>query len=669
MKPFEPNFMPPSRWSGTGYKLWLNAIVLAVLFQLFAKPYLPWAFKFPRQWQSELRDYISGFSDWLLNEATFGLFTFTEMTHAIAALMNIPYTAVKSLLATGLLQGQGSDAVQLLPPLSWIAVVFIVGAMGYYARGWKLAALVSACFTYLAVFGQWEGAMITLSSIIIAVPFGIMAGLFLGLGAHRWRWFARAISPVLDIMQTVPVFAYLVPILVFFGFSPISAIIATIIYATPPMVRITMLALSQVPSELSDLGNMVGCTRTQKTWKVMIPSARENLMVGVNQVIMLSLNMVIIASMIGAGGLGFTVLAALRRLDIGAGLEAGFAIVVLAIALDRLSQGFAHRIAPPKQPGNETLIKRYPYTVISLVVVIVTGIVGLFWGVFQAWPEAWFVTTGKSANEAMKYININYFDVLEGIKNTLLLNLMIPFKRFLLSLPWPVVIALLGLAGYSLKGWRLALLIVLLAGFIVINGQWEKAMITVYLCGIAVIIAAMIGIPIGIIASARERLWNGVKLVIDTLQTMPSLAYLMPVVMLFRVGDFTAMIAIIAYAITPAIRYTAVGLRQVDPQLIEAGVVSGCTPWQILTKIKLKLALPQIMLGINQTVMLALSMLVITALVGTRDLGQEVYIGLTKADIGRGMVAGLSIAFIAIITDRLITAGADRIKFKLGLSP
>ncbi len=669
MKPFDSNFVPPSQWSSPGFRLWLNAIILAVLFHLFAKPYFPWAFKFPRQWQSNLRFDISNFADWLLNTATFGLFTFTEMTRAIAGLINIPYTAVKFVLATGLLQGQGSDAVQLLPPLSWIAVIFIVGAMGYYASGWKLAALVAGCFAYLAIFGQWQGAMITLSSIIIAVPLGIMAGLFLGLGAHRWRWFARIISPLLDIMQTVPVFAYLVPILVFFGFSPISAIIATIIYATPPMVRITLMALEQVPPELSDLGKMVGCTARQKTWKVMIPSAKENLMVGVNQVIMLSLNMVIIASMIGAGGLGFTVLAALRRLDIGAGLEAGFAIVVLAIALDRLSQGFARRIAPPAQAKKElSLVKRYPYTAVSLVVVLITGVAGLVWGVFQTWPEAWFVTTGKSANEAMKYINLNYYDQLEGVKNVLLLNLMIPFKRFLLSLPWPVVIALLGLAGYTLKGWRLALLVVILAGFIVINGQWEKAMVTVYLCGIAVVLAAMIGIPIGIIASTYERLWNGVKLVIDTLQTMPSLAYLMPVVMLFRVGDFTAMIAVIAYAITPAIRYTAVGLRQVDPQLVEAGVVSGCTPWQILTKIKLKLALPQIMLGINQTVMLALSMLVITALVGTRDLGQEVYIGLTKADIGRGMVAGLSIAFIAIITDRMITAGADRIKIRLGLS-
>ena len=158
-----------------------------------------------------------------------------------------------------------------------------------------------------------------------------------------------------------------------------------------------------------------------------------------------------------------------------------------------------------------------------------------------------------------------------------------------------------------------------------------------------------------------------IEVLIDTLQTLPSFVYLMPVVMLFRVGDFAAMIAVIAYSIVPAIRYTLHGIRQVDPQLIEAGLVSGCTDWQILTKIKLKLAFPQIMLGINQTVMLALSMLVITALVGTRDLGQEVYIALTKADTGKGLVAGLCVACIAIITDRLITAAVNKSKHRLGL--
>ena len=187
--------------------------------------------------------------------------------------------------------------------------------------------------------------MVTLSSIAIAVPLGITAALLLGLLGYRYHWFERAITPVLDLMQTVPVFAYLVPVLVMFGFNPVSAMVATMIYATPPMVRVTMLALRQVPTEIIDLGTMVGCTRRQMTWKVLVPSAMPTLMVGVNQVIMLSLNMVIIASMIGAGGLGFDVLSSLRRLDIGGGIEAGVAIVVLAIAPDRLSQAMAQKMS------------------------------------------------------------------------------------------------------------------------------------------------------------------------------------------------------------------------------------------------------------------------------------------------------------------------------------
>ena len=147
-------------------------------------------------------------------------------------------------------------------------------------------------------------------------------------------------------MQTVPVFAYLVPVLFLFGFGPVAAMIATIIYATPPMVRCTMLALKQVPTEIVEFGRMAGCSRRQLLWKVLIPSARPTLMVGVNQVIMLSLNMVIIASMIGAGGLGFDVLSSLKRLQIGEGVEAGLAITLLAIALDRLSQAMASRPPP-----------------------------------------------------------------------------------------------------------------------------------------------------------------------------------------------------------------------------------------------------------------------------------------------------------------------------------
>ena len=207
----------------------------------------------------------------------------------------------------------------------------------------------------------------------------------------------------------------------------------------------------------------------------------------------------------------------------------------------------------------------------------------------------------------------------------------------------------------------------LMAGFILTTGLWEKAMITIYLCGASVVIASVIGIPFGIWAAISQRAGRIIGVVIDTLQTLPSFVYLIPVVMLFRIGDFTAMIAIVLYAITPAVRYAAHGIRSVNPELIEAGVVSGCTKRQLLTRIRLPLALPEILLGLNQTIMLALSMLVITALVGTRDLGQEVYIALTKADTGRGIVAGLSIAFIAIIADRIINASARNARIRYGL--
>ncbi|MGI9372312.1 MAG: ABC transporter permease, partial [Hyphomicrobiales bacterium] len=588
--------------------IWIVALAFSAAFWLFGKPYFPWAFKFPRAWVWQFKNDISAFMKWLLEEASFGLFTFTDVTRGIAWLLDVPLTIATSILSSGFLKGQGSDAVQVLPPLTWVAVIAIVMALGLYASGWRLALFVGACFSYLAIFGQWESSMVTLSSIVIAVPFGVIGGLLLGLLAHRYVWIERLIRPVLDLMQTVPVFAYLVPILFLFGFGPVAAMIATIIYAMPPMVRVTMLALSQVPSEVIDLGRMTGCSPRQMRWKILVPSARDGLMIGVNQVIMLSLNMVIIASMIGAGGLGYDVLASLRRLDIGAGIEAGVAIVVLAIALDRLSQAFANRRPEHLEDAPaQNFLRRYPYSAACLAIVIVTGVLGLGMGWLQTWPEEWTITTGTFWSEVVKYINITFFDELEAVKTFMLVNFMVPLKRFLLSLPWPVVAGLLGLAGYSLGGWRLGLLCAVLTLFIAIVGLWPKAMVTVYLCGIAVIIACLIGIPIGIASASGDKVWRVVRVVIDTLQTLPSFVYLMPVVMLFRVGDFTAMIAVIAYAIAPAIRYTAHGLRQVDPQLIEAGIATGCTRGQLMRKIQLKLALPEILLGLNQTIMLALS--------------------------------------------------------------
>jgi glycine betaine/proline transport system permease protein len=632
--------------------IWTGFAVLAVASFAVPDGTIPgWMREVPPQWRLGLDTAISNFMKWLVQDATFGLFTFREATRAISDFLNVPLTAATAIFSTGILRGSGSTAVQLAAPLPWIAVVGIAAALGYRLGGVRLALLAGGAFLYLAVFGQWASAMTTLASIAIAVPLGVAGGILFGILGYRVPVARLIIEPILDLMQTVPIFAYLIPILFLFGFGPVSALIATMIYAMPPMVRVTITALESVPSEIMEYGTMAGTTRRQMLFKVMLPAARSQLLVGVNQVIMLSLNMVIIASMIGAGGLGYDVLTSLRRLDIGRGLEAGIAIVVLAIALDRLSQAYASRRQTGQHQGRSFVLALLAFTATAYVL-------GLFIPAVATYPASLQISTAPWWGEAVRWFNVHFFDTMDAIKSALLLNVLIPIKRFMVAQTWLVVTAALGFAGWRLGGARLAALVAFLTLFIALNGQWEKAMVSVYLVGISVIVASAIGIPLGILGGLSDRFWRVLEAVIDTLQTLPSFVYLIPVVMLFRVGDFTAIIAIVLYALAPAVRYTAHGIRNIQPSLIEAGTAAGCTPSQLLTKIRLPLATPVILLGINQTIMLALSMLVITALVGTRDLGQEVYIALTKADTGRGLVAGLCVAAIAIIADRMIQTAA-----------
>jgi glycine betaine/proline transport system permease protein len=648
---------------------WLLLATAAVAAFWFAgKALAPWAFDYPKAWTLPATQWLGQFSRWLVNDAHFGVFTFKEFTRFLAAVVDLPYRLVLSLLATGFLKGEGSAATQLAPPLPWWAVTSIGVLAGHWAGGRRLALFAGACLLFLAAFRVWESAMATLASILVAAPIGAAGGLLLGIACYRWRKFERLISPLLDLMQTMPVFAYLVPVLVLFGFGPTAAIVATLIFAMPPMIRITALALKSVPSEIHELARMAGCTPQQTMWRVLVPTARQSLMVGVNQVIMLSLNMVIIASMIGAGGLGFDVLAALRRLDIGAGLEAGLAIVALALLLDRLSQAASHRLSAPGYDAGEGGMLNNHHMIAAVAVAVLSIAVSLAFPAVQAYPQWLSLSTGSLFSGIVEWINVHFFDRLEAFKNLVLLNALVPAKRIMISVPWLGAVVALGALGLKLGGLRLALLSGGLLFLIAATGQWEKAMITVYLCGVSVVAALAAGVPIAIVAADRAKLWNWLQAVIDTMQTLPSFVYLMPAVMLFRVGDFTAMIAIVAFAIVPAIRYTVLGLQKVDANLIEAGRAMGATRLQLLWRIRLRLALPDILLGINQTIMFALSMLVITALVGTRDLGQEVYIALTKADIGRGLVAGLAVAFIAIVSDRLISAAAARQRARLGLA-
>ena len=230
----------------------------------------------------------------------------------------------------------------------------------------------------------------------------------------------------------------------------------------------------------------------------------------------------------------------------------------------------------------------------------------------------------------------------------------------LTKLSWLILLLMASLLGYQMGGIKLGIGTLLALLTLVTAGVWTEAMLSVYLCGIAVMISFLVGGLIGVIASEVNVVSKIVRPINDTLQTMPLFVILIPFVMIFKIGEFSALLAIIAYAIVPSIRYTEHGLRSVPSDVLEAGTSMGCTRWQLLTQVKLPLALPVIMLGLNQTIMYGIAMLVIAALVGTNGLGQQVYIGLSDGDFGVGIVAGLGMAFIAMIADRFTQAWNEK---------
>jgi glycine betaine/proline transport system permease protein len=647
-----------ARARGTPWpSVWIVALAAMIALH-FLQDRLPWTAHYPAEAVIPFADWISAAMTWLKVNLTW-------FTRAISWLMAIPLDFAMGLLAKNFPLEFG-DATVTVPRLSWVGIVGAAAIAGFAGRDRWVGVVAGLCTLYIALFGQWESAMLTLALIAICVPLCVVVGVLVGIWSDRSpRATQLIITPALDLMQTVPTFAYLVPMLLLFGNNPVSAMLATAIYATPPMVRATTLALSRVPQEISDFGDIVGCTRRQKLWRVQLPSARPMLMVGINQVIMLSLNMVIISSMIGAGGLGYDVLLALRALKVGAALEAGLAIVAMAIALDRLSQAVAGQ--RPRAFVGGPIWTRHPYFTAGVALLLATTALSTVLPALHKVPPALTITTAPIWKAMVDWVTVNFFDVIEAFRTWMLLDVLNPVKAFLLDLPWLGVVALLGLAGLQLGGRKLAMLVVLLMTFCAVTGLWEKTMTTVYLCGISSIIAAIIGTPLGILAARSDAADRVISPLIDTLQTMPSFVFLIPVVMLFRVGDVTALIAVVSFALAPAVRYANHGIRQVSPALIEASIASGCTRRQILWRVQLPLALPEIMLGVNQTILLALSMLIIAAMVGTRDLGQEVFIALAKADAGRGIVAGLAVAFIGITADRLIGAASRRLKVRLGV--
>ena len=561
------------------------------------------------------------------------------------------------------------------PALPWTVVAGGAIILGHKLQGKGLAMLAGFSTIYIAVFGQWEPSMETLSFVLIAAPISVVLGLVLGIWAYKNRKVEVTLNPLLNVMQTMPHFSYLVPVMVFFGIGDHAGAIATIIFATPPMVRLTVLGLKRVSPEVLEAGMMSGCGNFQLLLKVLIPTARRDILIGVNQVIMQCLAMAVIASFIGAKGLGFNLLLALNGLRIGQAIEQGICIVLIAVVLDRMSLAWADK--QTDYFADLTFLKRHKYSLLFLVIFIagtVLAYIGTFFfregfNYLYIVPHNKGITTENFWQTGVDWLWDTFFYTLTGFKVFLITKVLMPMKAAYLSMPVAATFVLTMGIGYIIGGIRTSIIVGGFLLFIALTEWWDRALITAYMLTFGVIVSAIIGITVGTLCAQKSYTTKFILLVCDTLQTFPSFIYLIPVIMLFGVNDLSVLTAVTVFATIPATRYTVEGLRSVPSSLHDAGSMSGVNRLQRWIKIELPMSFPHMMLGINQTVVFALFMVIIGAMIGTDDLGQFILKALSdKNGTGNGLTLGLCVAFIGLAVDQVIRTWANERKKVLGLN-
>ncbi|MEM7189060.1 MAG: ABC transporter permease subunit [Pseudomonadota bacterium] len=594
----------------------------------------------------------------------------------------------------------------------WPAVVLAFALPGLAFGGLRLMLLCIFGVLIWAAFGVWDDAMTTLSMMIVAVVICVITGVATGVLCARSDTVEALVRPILDTMQVMPAFVYLLPAIFFFGTNAAAATIAVMIYAFPPVVRLTNLGIRQVPPTMIEAATSYGSTRWQLLTKVQIPQALPSILLGVNQTIMMALALAVFSTFVGAGGgLGDQVWKAITKLKVGWSLEAGLCIVTMAIVFDRLSQAMSKPAETIKLAPGEMLFRLLPqswephaaarwvetginafwqvcaypgrmltryggdlvvgrvHLIMGALIIFAIFVIDSIWS-FGSYPRAWEFSIREPVDTAIDWLVVNpaFIAVTKTMKAWMYLYFLNPLDQFLTHLPWWYVTALFVGGTYLAAGWRLALAVLIALVFCGAAGLWDLTMYTFAGTVVSVVFCLIFGIPLGIWAANSKAVDALLRPILDLMQTIPTFVYLIPALFFFGGSPTTAIFATVIYAIPPIIRTTALGLRQVPVEVDEVARSFGSTPVQSLWKAKLPLASPSIMLGINQTIIMALAMQTVTPLVAGLGLGKEVYDAMNTANTGKGLAAGIGIALMAIMLDRLSAAMTANQRRALGLS-
>ncbi|GAA2626547.1 ABC transporter permease [Streptomyces vastus] len=615
-------------------KLLLLALVAAVLVPLADARWASGAW--PDALTVDFSEQLGKVSDWVIDNRDshpLFLYFFGHISNAVVISVRGVYLV---LLAAG-----------------WAGVTAAAALIAWRVAGVRLAAGTGVAFLACGLLGMWVPTMQTLALMVVAVLASVVLGVLLGLAAGLSDRTYRALRPVLDTMQVFPAYAYLLPVVLVFGMGVPAAVLATVVYAAPPMARLTALGLRGADGGVMEAVESMGTTARQRLLTARLPLARKELLLGLNQTIMMALSMAVIASVIGAAGLGDRVYQALGSVDVGAALAAGIPIVLLAVVLDRVTAAAGEQAgdAEPSESGP----KLWLYAAAGAVAV---ALAGRFTDRLD-WPETWIVNIAEPVNRAVDWMTDHLYSGVPYVGGTadwaghFTTSVLNPVRDGLQGLPWWSVLLIVATLAWLIGTWQTALTAVLAMAAIGVLGVWNQSLDTLSQVLAAVTVTLVVGFAIGIAAARSERVERLLRPVLDVFQTMPQFVYLIPVVALFGVGRAPAVAAAVVYALPAVVRITTQGLRQVNPAAMESSRSLGATSWQQLRQVQLPLARPALLLAVNQGVVLVLAVVIIGGLVGGGALGYDVVFGLAQGDLATGLVAGAAIVCLGLMLDRV----------------
>ena len=550
-----------------------------------------------------------------------------------------------------------------IPEIGWFGVVALVTWISYAVGGLKVALLAAAGFVFMGLQGLWDESMdtlaLTLSAVILALLIGIPLGIVAGLNDR----FNRLITPVLDFMQTMPTLVYLAPLTLFFLIGPASAVIATMIYATPPAIRLTAHGIRSVQPNMIEASQSLGSTKRQTLTKVMLPASKRTIVLGINQTIMAALAMVTVAALIDAPGLGEVVLQALETVDVGTAFNAGLAIVIMAIVLDRVTTAASVRSENARRSRSRFAKLRRPALIVGALLTLFAIYLSRTYVWAAEFPSGVDIGTkiAKAATDATDWVQTNLSSFTNGIKDFVTTVLIDPLQNLLTESPWWLVVLAIVALSLVIGSVRAAIISAICLGLLLASGLWQDSMVTLASTLVATAFTMILGVLFGVWMGRSRRADRVIRPALDAGQTMPPFVYLVPFLALFGPTRFTAIVAAVVFAAPVAIKIIADGIRAVSGTTVEAAVAAGSNRTQIITKVQLPMARKALTLATNQGLIYVLSMVVVGGLVGAGALGYDVVAGFSQGQLyGKGLAAGLAIVLLGVMLDRISQAAAER---------